>query len=75
MSNVYSHIIVKQACISFIFRSSVTGTYRIVLHRIQKRNTLDALNANGQGTNGNGQAKEPLEPTNNKKQSKFCTIL
>lgn len=55
-------------------RSSVTGTYRIVLHRLQK--TSDQLeNGEEDMVNGNSREKENVQPNLDKKQSKFCTIL
>lgn len=61
-------------------RSSITGTYRIVLHKIQKRNSrenegfLDGDQYNNyNGYPGNKENHPPMSLE--KKQSKFCTIL
>ena len=55
-------------------RSSITGTYRIVLHRIQKRNTQDS--ADDETEHRNGVSKENKDPyAVKKKKSKICVIL
>ena len=60
-------------------RSSITGTYRIVLHKIQKRNSQpEGLDEEMNSYMGGG--KENLVPLGHntmadKRQSKFCTIL
>ncbi|XP_064625191.1 serine/threonine-protein kinase NIM1-like [Lineus longissimus] len=62
-------------------RSSVTGTYRIILHRIQKRNAnfADAVVEDDQNPIQNStlrrRGKENVTPVLEKRQSKFCTIL
>ncbi len=56
-------------------RSSITGTYRIVLHRIQKKNS--SLNENGDEDMQQmcREGKENIQLLSNKKESRFCTIL
>ena len=57
-------------------RSSITGTYRIILHRIQKENSKenDYLIEEEPSTNNYLYGKENNNP-DLKKQSKLCTIL
>ena len=56
-------------------RSSITGTYRIVLHRIQKRNS-HMLESNDLEPNSNAaDGKENQNPFIEKRRSKLCTIL
>ena len=52
-------------------RSSITGTYRIVLHRIQKRNSSLGDETDHSATPD----KENMKPDMGKKQSRFCAIL
>ncbi|ELT87514.1 hypothetical protein CAPTEDRAFT_98750 [Capitella teleta] len=59
-------------------RSSITGTYRIVLHKIQKRNSQQELEDENPDFMANG--KENQVPPNqvafpDKPRSKLCTIL
>lgn len=65
-------------------RSSVTGTYRIILHRIQRRragfeNTprLDSDDYDGRTLNGSSRRNDRANASANnvKKQSKMCTIV
>lgn len=54
-------------------RSSITGTYRIILHKIQKRNS--SPEDEGDGQEHVSADKENVVPLAEKKQSRFCTIL
>jgi serine/threonine-protein kinase NIM1 len=61
-------------------RSSITGTYRIILHRIQKRNAnfADAVQEEEHQLNhmsSTARGKENVKPVTEKRQSKFCRIL
>ena len=56
-------------------RSCVTGTYRIVLHKIQKRNSKEGQDLDQDGNSfGQGYGRTTIDHQD-KKQSKFCTIL
>lgn len=60
-------------------RSSITGTYRIVLHKIQKRNSQpEGLEEEMNSYRPIGKENQVPLPSNHyqdKRQSKFCTIL
>ena len=63
-------------CVGRDSRSSVTGTYRIVLHRLQKNSTETPEPViDEEMKNGLGNGKENVEPITNKKQSRLCSIL
>lgn len=55
-------------------RSSITGTYRIILHRVQKKNSgyFDISNEEQQSVRRSG--RESYQPSS-KQESKFCNIL
>ncbi len=57
-------------------RSCITGTYRIVLHKVQKKNSREGidLDMNDTGSPNQNGAKNG-QSYGDKKQSKFCTIL
>lgn len=62
-------------------RSNVVGTYRIVLHRMQKRRsgvdfaTGKSVSLDSSARMHNGFMRRSLSQGGNKKQSKVCTIL
>ena len=55
-------------------RSSITGTYRIVLHKIQKKalNQLDSFDMDGESVQAN--RENNMRPLN-KRESRLCSIL
>lgn len=56
-------------------RSSITGVYRIVLHRIQKRGTIEQEDVAESAENLAQKDKENRIPNTQNKKSRFCTIL
>ena len=56
-------------------RSCITGTYRIVLHKVQKKNSREGQDLDQDGNSfGPGYGRTSVDHQD-KKQSKFCTIL
>ena len=56
-------------------RSCITGTYRIVLHKVQKKNSREGQDLDQDGNSfGPGYGRTSVDHQD-KKQSKFCIIL
>ena len=57
-------------------RSSINGTYRIVLHKIQKHRTREHEYYMDEELNGRwGAGKENSDPQSHRKQTKVCVVL